>query len=402
MDNSAQGSSATPTINTPNQNATMPEQMQQTPSVPQPSMPTTPEQVSPSMPPAPVNPGIPTPSPQGQTGSQSEPIAPVMSPAPEPPSAPDNSASAVPAAMATPATPSETASAVPEPAMSAQNASALPTEPVNTNANSTVSPSEIASSPTMPNDADVMKNPSDNHNPPQMHADKHGHISPWTLALIVVLAGFAAFFLYIAFNPQFKLPFGQKKQEVLVPTPTPVAFSTLALEEAPTNADAAAKTTNTKTRTYNIMINTHQNTVNAVQLELSYDPSVLTDVTITPGTFFASPLQLVKDVDVVNGRISYALGTQPKDKGLQGTGVVAQITFQINPAAKGPTTMLKFLPKTLIAGQGINPSVLKSTTNGTIMLVEPTPTTATAPSGAMKPTTSTPAVTGTQTKPIGY
>ncbi|MDE2025334.1 MAG: hypothetical protein KGJ07_02485, partial [Patescibacteria group bacterium] len=85
-----------------------------------------------------------------------------------------------------------------------------------------------------------------------------------------------------------------------------------------------------------------------------------------PGTFFTNPLQLVKDIDTTNGRISYALGIQPKDKGVKGTGFVAEVKFQFQPTATVSSTMISFLPKTLVAAQGVNPSVLKSATNATI------------------------------------
>lgn len=108
-----------------------------------------------------------------------------------------------------------------------------------------------------------------------------------------------------------------------------------------------------------LMISTGRNAVTAVQVELSFDPQVLTKVTVNPGSFFNNPIVLLNDVDQQAGKISYALGISPQDNGISGEGVVATINFQTKVAAP-TTTSVTFLAKTLVTAEGVSQSVLKS------------------------------------------
>ncbi len=178
-------------------------------------------------------------------------------------------------------------------------------------------------------------------------------ISGRTLLLIIVLGVCAAFFLYLALNPNA----GNKQITKVAPTmpiPTPFAQSVLSIMPA---SQSAAPTT---VKTYDVVLDSNINTINAVQLELAYDPKVLANVSVKAGPFFPRPLELIKDVDSVNGRISYALGIQPQDKGVQGTGTVAIVSFNIIPAATASSTTISFLPKTVVTGAGVIQSVLKN------------------------------------------
>ncbi len=216
--------------------------------------------------------------------------------------------------------------------------------------------------------------------PPQqemMAEHKKGgwHFSKATLILIVILGGIASFFLYLALKPAAKM---QKAPAVTVlPTPTPYAQSVLSFEPATQEGTEGAVLSpqpqkNAKTLTYNVMLTTNANTVNAVQLELGFDPETIMVDDIAPGPFIPNSVQLTKDVNNTTGRISYAIGVGPSDKGINGTGIVATISLEFLPSATASSTTLSFLPKTLIAGAGVNPSVLKSSTDITIPLPQPT------------------------------
>lgn len=148
------------------------------------------------------------------------------------------------------------------------------------------------------------------------------------------------------------------------PLPTPVtkpsgvvfpsyAHTTLMFSE-PVNANFGNYTTS-------VNIDSGQNKVTAVQLEISYDPKVLTNVDIKPGPFIQNPIVLLKKVDQANGRISLALGIPLGQKGIAGTGTVAVISFNQTATAKG-STVINFLPKTAVTAQGIAQSVLKTST----------------------------------------
>lgn len=118
-----------------------------------------------------------------------------------------------------------------------------------------------------------------------------------------------------------------------------------------------------------IDIQTFRNKVTAVQLELQYDPKMLTSVTVTPGSFFANPDILLNQIDTKTGRISYAFGAGLKNQGVIGKGTVANITFSAKAGIVEEIAII-FLPKTLVTAEGINESVLKQTTNGLFIIGE--------------------------------
>lgn len=162
------------------------------------------------------------------------------------------------------------------------------------------------------------------------------------------------------------------------PTPTP----TVQRPTSPSYAHTSLKLTppvNTpalpNSYTTDVTIATGGDKVTAAQLELSYDPKVLTNVQIKPGTFIKNPVVLLKKVDQANGRISLAIGIPLGQNGPTGTGTVATITFDEVPTATG-STILDFLPKTAVTAEGIAQSVLKSST-GSLFFVNqnesPTP-----------------------------
>lgn len=124
-----------------------------------------------------------------------------------------------------------------------------------------------------------------------------------------------------------------------------------------------------------VSIETGGDKVTAVQLELLYDPKVLTNVNIKPGTFIQNPVVLFKKLDTANGRISLHLGIPLGENTSTEEGTIATITFNEVLTATG-STVLDFLPKTAVTAQGIAQSVLKSST-GSLFFVNqnesPTP-----------------------------
>lgn len=116
------------------------------------------------------------------------------------------------------------------------------------------------------------------------------------------------------------------------------------------------------TLSYSIPVNieTGKNKVNAVQLELQYDPKVLTNVAVSPGAFFKNPVVLLSQIDVKTGRITYAFGIGLKDQGVMGKGVVVTLSFEVKSATPQQTSIL-FLPKTLVTAEDTTKSVLKQT-----------------------------------------
>lgn len=111
-----------------------------------------------------------------------------------------------------------------------------------------------------------------------------------------------------------------------------------------------------------VNIQTFKNKVTTVQLELQYDPEILTDVAVVPGAFFPNPNVLLNQIDIKTGRITYAFGVGLNDQGVVGKGIVANLTFSVKTKTPEKTAII-FLPKTLVTAEGINQTVLKSSGN---------------------------------------
>lgn len=164
-----------------------------------------------------------------------------------------------------------------------------------------------------------------------------------TLILILVLILSAVGLLALSLN--------NKPQSATTVVSVSLAQSTLSL--------TAPKASSSGTLTSNVVINTSANKVMAAQLELSYNPEDINIVDVTPGLFFKSPTELLKKIDADNGRITYALGVAFGQKGISGQGVIATIAFTKLKTAG--TTQIDFLEKSLVSGEGLQKSVLKST-----------------------------------------
>ena len=194
------------------------------------------------------------------------------------------------------------------------------------------------------------------------------HFSKRTLALIVVLMLITGGLLYLAIREE-----QPSVQVAVIPTPTPSpAHTTLSLLPATTASSVSAL------QSTDIVVHSNMNKITGVQLEISYDPNVLSHVTITAGTYFPQPTTLLNTVDKVNGRLSYVLAIGPTSKEASGSGIVATISYTILPTASSSTT-LAFLPKTEVTQQGVLGSVLKATNNLAIsipqaLLLSPIPT----------------------------
>lgn len=97
-----------------------------------------------------------------------------------------------------------------------------------------------------------------------------------------------------------------------------------------------------------IVINTEGNPPEVAQLELAYDPTLLTDVQIVPGTFFSNPIIALETINQNTGRISYVLEKSPlEEAAYKNTGTLATLTFKTtSPFQK--ETIISFLSKTAI------------------------------------------------------
>ncbi|HRN96015.1 MAG TPA: hypothetical protein PLD54_01045, partial [Candidatus Levybacteria bacterium] len=120
---------------------------------------------------------------------------------------------------------------------------------------------------------------------------------------------------------------------------------------------------NTATTTVDIIVDTKEYEVDGVQLELMYDPEVLTNVTMTTPeqNFFGgqgNSNNFINEVDPQRGRVSYWFGINPMLTSKQGTGVVAQLSFTLNPQSSATETVIDVLDKSMITEIETNKNVL--------------------------------------------
>ncbi|MEK7572007.1 MAG: cohesin domain-containing protein [Patescibacteria group bacterium] len=123
------------------------------------------------------------------------------------------------------------------------------------------------------------------------------------------------------------------------PSPSPVAQSTLRLSPAALTIQAGIPAT------IQVKIENSNASPTLVQLELSYDPNTVTNVTLTPGDFFTKPVILFSKVSPTSGRISYAISSEEKSTATSGT--VATLSF-LPIASFANETAISFLPKTIV------------------------------------------------------
>lgn len=192
-----------------------------------------------------------------------------------------------------------------------------------------------------------------------------------TIALIVILILITASLLYIALSPKTQ-PVVDQKQTTNKPTPVPVVNTKLMLSPNPVTISSTSASVN-------IDVDTGDNKLTAVQLEVMYDPKLLTNVDIsipTQNSFVESPMILLKDVNKTEGKIVYAFGIPPTGNAKKGVGTIATITF--TPLVKSGQATLEFSPNTKVTAEGQATSVLKEATGTTINL-GPATSTSSAP-----------------------
>ncbi len=109
----------------------------------------------------------------------------------------------------------------------------------------------------------------------------------------------------------------------------------------------------------NLMIDTGGLSVSAVQVELTYDPASLSNMTVSQGDFLSEKLGNPK---VAAGKIAFTYVIPLEVKGKSGSGKLATLNFkQLKPSAQ-----IAFSSNTMVAAIGSNENVLSSATGVTL------------------------------------
>ncbi len=167
--------------------------------------------------------------------------------------------------------------------------------------------------------------------------------------IILLLLLICAVLIYILKNSQ------QKPNIISNPIPLPLSPTPALPEESSLSfiPDTIYALTGQKNEV-DIQINSQGKYATGAQLELAYDPAILTDITLTPGTLFPNPNILLNNNDEKSGRISYALSLSSNDKPRNFSGTTAIIKFKVRENIIQNQTTIYFLPKTTIISQNDN------------------------------------------------
>ncbi len=178
-----------------------------------------------------------------------------------------------------------------------------------------------------------------------------------TVFLIVILALVAISLVYAAFLSK-DAPLKQIVQRPQQQEENNLADTSLSIDQSIKNEES--------NEYYSIVnIDSGKNSVIGVQLELYYDPSLITNVSVTPLDFFPQAVEVLKKIDQQNGRISYAITVSPGETSVKGQGQLVKINYA--PIGnEGISSVINFLPKTEVSGDTTAGSLLKLTSDGEI------------------------------------
>lgn len=155
----------------------------------------------------------------------------------------------------------------------------------------------------------------------------------------------------------------------ITPTPTitktaTISFSTPVLDLSLPSSSSA---------TVDIIADTKSAQISGAQVEMTYDPTVITNVKLLPpatSTSLFGPvgnyLTLFSDTKTP-GKASFAVAIQPTGNAVSGAGSIGQISFSVIKGVK-PQVQIIFGTGTIVTAKGIQTSVLNSTTPLTIKL----------------------------------
>lgn len=197
-------------------------------------------------------------------------------------------------------------------------------------------------------------------------------MSKKTIGLIVILLILTIVLVVVALMTR---PTGTSNQQetstAASPTPFPPGHTSLSLSPNPVYPSGVGSTSAT---TVDVLIDTGGDEVRSVQLEIAYDPLLITNVALQPGSFFENPSILpVGGVNQNTGRITYAIVPSSFSESKTGTGVVATLSFVPRLSAANPSTEIVLLDKSLVSGQARGQNVLVKTANTTVTLRPTTP-----------------------------
>jgi hypothetical protein len=179
-----------------------------------------------------------------------------------------------------------------------------------------------------------------------------------TIILILVLTALTGILVVLAINNERQAATDTQPSRAVDITPT--LEKTGVIEFTPATVVLASGSGRT---TVDVSVDTKEHMVDGVQLELLYDPAVLSNVSITvpQDNFFGESGEfsnILNEVDSERGRVSYWLGISPIAQSKKGEGVIAQLSFTVNPNADVSQTAIEVLDRSMITETSTHTSIL--------------------------------------------
>lgn len=109
-----------------------------------------------------------------------------------------------------------------------------------------------------------------------------------------------------------------------------------------------------------ILIDTGENTINFVQIKLSFNPKVISELSFARGSIFKNDDVLQNHMDTEKGTATFIIALPKNHNGIKGRQVIATVSFK-TILRDGDTTPLSFKEETLVTSDQYTSSVLKQT-----------------------------------------
>lgn len=161
------------------------------------------------------------------------------------------------------------------------------------------------------------------------------------------------------------------KSATTTAVPVPTVVKTASVSFLPANLDLSLPTTSSAT--VNIVTNTNGSPITGAQVDITYDPTVITNVKLLPpevgSALFGSVgnyITLFSDTKIL-GKATFAVAINPTGIPVNGAGSIGQISFTVIKNLK-PQTQMTFGAQTKVTAKTTQGSVLNTTTPLTIKL----------------------------------
>lgn len=121
--------------------------------------------------------------------------------------------------------------------------------------------------------------------------------------------------------------------------------------------------------TLDVMIDSGGDPITAVQLDISYDPEAITDLSIESGDFLGESQILPLSPQKENsGKATFVITPKNIQEAKNGKGILAKLVFYPRKTGDQLSTTISILDTSLVTARGISASVLRKVGSATITL----------------------------------